>query len=368
MPMTSGAYAGTGQYFVRFLLGTPARPFLLVVDTGSDLTWAKCRLRGRRRRHRVFHPASSKTFRIIPCAAEMCKNDLPFSLSACPTPTSPCRYDYKYSDDSSAQGVYANESATVILAGRRRAKLRGLVVGCTATFSGASFWAADGVLGLGNSVSSFAERAAASFGGGFSYCLVDHLSLRNASSFLRFGPARPPAAAPVHETPLVLDLQPFYGVGIMGISVDGKILAIPAIVWDFASGGGTIVDSGTSLTLLAEPAYGLVVGALSRRLTWAPRVSMDPFEFCYNWTAATAEEKAGPVPAMVVHLAGGARLDPPEKSYLIDVADGVKCLGIQPSPWPGVSTLGNILQQEHLWEFDVENQRLRFSRSTCHAN
>lgn len=94
MPMTSGAYVGTGQYFVRFLLGTPARPFLLVLDTGSDLTWVKCRLRGRRR-HRVFHPASSETFRIIPCAAEMCKNDLPFSLSACPTPASPCRYDYK---------------------------------------------------------------------------------------------------------------------------------------------------------------------------------------------------------------------------------------------------------------------------------
>lgn len=264
--------------------------------------------------------------------------------------------------------MYANESATVILAGSRRAKLRGLVVGCTATFSGASFSATDGVLGLGNSGSSFAARAAARFGGGFSYCLVDHLSLRNASSFLRFGPATPPAEAPVHETPLVLDLQPFYGVGIMGISVDGQLLAIPAIVWDFASGGGTIVDSGTSLTLLAEPAYGVVVGALSRRLAWAPRVSVDPFEFCYNWTAATAGENAGSVPAMVVHLSGGARLDPPAKSYVIDVADGVKCLGIQSSPWPGVSTLGNILQQAHQWEFDVANQRLRFSRSTCRAS
>ena len=42
MPLSSGAYTGTGQYFVRFRVGTPAQPFLLVADTGSDLTWVKC--------------------------------------------------------------------------------------------------------------------------------------------------------------------------------------------------------------------------------------------------------------------------------------------------------------------------------------
>ncbi|KAF8716244.1 hypothetical protein HU200_026527 [Digitaria exilis] len=43
MPLSSGAYTGTGQYFVRFRVGTPAQPFVLVADTGSDLTWVKCR-------------------------------------------------------------------------------------------------------------------------------------------------------------------------------------------------------------------------------------------------------------------------------------------------------------------------------------
>jgi len=43
MPLSSGAYTGTGQYFVRFRVGTPARPFLLVSYTGSDLSWIKCR-------------------------------------------------------------------------------------------------------------------------------------------------------------------------------------------------------------------------------------------------------------------------------------------------------------------------------------
>jgi hypothetical protein len=117
MPLSSGAYTGTGQYFVRFRVGTPARPFLLVADTGSDLTWVKCR-----RRHdapapgygapasngssssiapaasshaRVFRPDRSRTWAPISCSSDTCTASLPFSLAACPTPGSPCAYDYR---------------------------------------------------------------------------------------------------------------------------------------------------------------------------------------------------------------------------------------------------------------------------------
>lgn len=97
MPLNSGAYAGTGQYFVRFQLGTPAQRFDLVADTGSDLTWAKCRQRGDDNKSvsgRAFLPAESSSFRPILCSSDMCHNSLPFSLSTCPTPASPCAYDY----------------------------------------------------------------------------------------------------------------------------------------------------------------------------------------------------------------------------------------------------------------------------------
>ncbi|KAJ8485894.1 hypothetical protein OPV22_018379 [Ensete ventricosum] len=373
MPLTSGAYTGTGQYFVRFLLGTPAQKFLLVADTGSDLTWVKCRRpRGCRRcgRRRFFRPQASTSYAPIRCSSDMCKSALPFALATCPTPASPCAYNYGYSDGSMAKGVFAQESATITLSrGARRRKLGGLVVGCTTSSVGSSFRASDGVLGLGYSEVSFAARAAAGFGGRFSYCLVDHLSPRNASSRLTFGPTPAlshPAFPPPRATELVLDarLQPFYAVRIDGVSVDGELLPIPSSVWDAAHGGGAILDSGTSLTVLAEPAYRAVASALSRRLGGVPSVSVDPFDHCYNWTAAGP---AAEVPKLVLHLAGTARLEPPAKSYLIDVEEGVKCIGITSAPWPGVSTIGNILQQEHLWEFDLRNRRLRFRRSTCRS-
>ncbi|CAO2204367.1 unnamed protein product [Urochloa humidicola] len=436
MPLSSGAYTGTGQYFVRFRVGTPAQPFLLVADTGSDLTWVKCRSPAAAApdagygapasndssssyysspptapQGRVFRPEESRTWAPIPCSSDTCVRSLPFSLAACPTPGSPCAYDYRYKDGSAARGTVGTDSATIALSGRgaapaasatrkkhqkqkqkqAKAKLRGVVLGCTTSYNGDSFMASDGVLSLGYSNISFASRAAGRFGGRFSYCLVDHLAPRNATSYLTFGPnpalspppPPPPAAvkpacsgshpAPppltgARQTPLLLDhrMRPFYAVTVNGVSVDGELLAIPRRVWDIGNGGGAILDSGTSLTVLAGPAYRAVVAALSGKLAGLPRVAMDPFEYCYNWTSpATGEDVAVAVPELALHLAGSARLQPPAKSYVIDAAPGVKCIGVQEGEWPGVSVIGNILQQEHLWEFDIENRRLRFKRSRC---
>lgn len=248
------------------------------------------------------------------------------------------------------------DSATIALSGRRggrkqrRAKLRGVVLGCTTSYTGESFLASDGVLSLGYSNVSFASRAAARFGGRFSYCLVDHLAPRNATSYLTFD----------HR------MRPFYAVAVNGVSVDGELLRIPRLVWDVQKGGGAILDSGTSLTVLVSPAYRAVVAALGKKLVGLPRVAMDPFDYCYNWTSPlTGEDLAVAVPALAVHFAGSARLQPPPKSYVIDAAPGVKCIGLQEGDWPGVSVIGNILQQEHLWEFDLKNRRLRFKRSRC---
>ena len=244
--------------------------------------------------------------------------------------------------------------------GGRRAKLQGVVLGCAATYDGQSFQSSDGVLSLGNSNISFASRAAARFGGRFSYCLVDHLAPRNATSYLTFGPG---ATAPAAQTPLLLDrrMTPFYAVTVDAVYVAGEALDIPADVWDVDRNGGAILDSGTSLTILATPAYRAVVTALSKHLAGLPRVTMDPFEYCYNWTDAGALE----IPKMEVHFAGSARLEPPAKSYVIDAAPGVKCIGVQEGSWPGVSVIGNILQQEHLWEFDLRDRWLRFKHTRC---
>ncbi|RCV16604.1 hypothetical protein SETIT_3G151200v2 [Setaria italica] len=366
LPVSSGAYAGTGQYFVKFLVGTPAQEFTLVADTGSDLTWVKCHGAGAATPGRVFCPKNSESWAPIPCSSNTCKLDVPFSLANCSAPASPCSYDYRYKEASAgARGVVGTDSATIALPGGNVAQLRDVVLGCSSTHDGQSFQAADGVLSLGNSKISFASRAAARFGGSFSYCLVDHLAPRDATGYLAFGPGGPAPrdAAPAAQTPLLLDPQmPFYGVKVEAIHVAGKALAIPAEVWDASKNGGAILDSGTTLTVLASPAYKAVVAALSAHLAGIPKVAFPPFEHCYNWTAR--RPGAPEIPKLAVQFAGSARLEPPAKSYVIDVKPDVKCIGVQEGEWPGVSVIGNILQQEHLWEFDVKNRFVRFKQST----
>ncbi|PKA61200.1 Aspartic proteinase nepenthesin-2 [Apostasia shenzhenica] len=374
MPLISGAYIGTGQYFVSVRIGTPPKPFLLVADTGSDLTWVTCRYRraagsgfaGDQQSGLAFEASQSSSFQPINCSSELCRKELPFALTKCPTADAPCSYDYRYAQGSSAQGIFAKESITAELSDRRQVTLNGMVVGCTSSSVGSSFTKSDGVLALGYGANTFVSGATARFGSRFSYCLVDHLSSRNATGYLAFGsnPDLLPAALVAH---LVIkpELQPFYYVAVSGISVAGEVLRIPLSVWDDRRHGGAIVDSGTTLTVLAEPAYQAVVGALSRRLTYVPRLKLDPFEYCYNWTSPAAARAS--IPELVLHFVGAATLSPPAKSYLIDVADGVKCLGFVSTPWPGVSVIGNIMQQGYIWEFDLKNQWLRFGPSSCTA-
>ncbi|KAL5707528.1 saccharopepsin [Ranunculus cassubicifolius] len=348
-PMNSGAYTGTGQYFVRFKIGTPSQKFLLVADTGSDLTWINC-ARRTFKRHRFYHPSSSSSFKKIPCSSEMCQN-LPFSLA-----------EY----GSSANGVFANETVTVSLSNGRKLRITDFIVGCSSVLHGSSFISSDGVLGLGYSNNSFSTKVRERFGGKFSYCLVDHLSPKNVSSYLTFGDNKSfiSSSSRMHYTELVLNvIEGFYAVNVAGISVNGAMLDIPSETWDVGGEGGVVVDSGTSLTFLAQPAYSVVMKALKSPLKGlVEEIEMKPFEFCFS---SVGFGKTFEVPRLVIHFEDLVRFAPPVKSYVIDVADGVKCLGFMPNGWPDLSIIGNIMQQSFLWEFDTVNNRLGFAPTDC---
>lgn len=221
-------------------------------------------------------------------------------------------------------------------------------------------------MGLGYSNYSFALRAAQKFGGKFSYCLVDHLSPKNVSSYLVFGSHQSVNISLIRMqyTELILGvITPFYGVNIKGISIGGSMLDIPAETWNLSGAGGVIVDSGTSLTVLTQPAYHPVMAALKGSLLGFKRLDLDigPLEFCFNSTGFDESS----VPRLELHFADGGRVEPPVKSYVIDAAPAVKCLGFAAAAWPGASVIGNIMQQNHLWEFDLGNSRLGFATSSC---
>ena len=275
----------------------------------------------------------------------------------------------RYLEGSAAIGFFANETVLVGLTNGRKRKLRHVLIGCTESIRGdqGSFKGADGVLGLGFAKYTFTTKAAEEFGGKFSYCLVDHLSPKNISNYVVFGQNRIETSLlrGIQRTNLILGgvFGPLYGVNVLGISIGGMLLKIPPAVWDENLGGGTILDSGTSLTFLAEPAYQPVTAELNKSISKFERLSTDggPFEFCFNSTGFNEFL----LPKLIIHFANGALFEPPVKSYIIDVASQKKCLGFVSVSWPGTSIIGNIMQQNHLWEFDLERSTLSFAPSSC---
>ncbi|KAK8557693.1 hypothetical protein V6N12_009920 [Hibiscus sabdariffa] len=374
LPIRSAADIGTGQYFVSFRVGSPPRKFIMIIDTGSSLTWMKCKykckscFKDRVSQHeRILNAKTSRTFRPIPCSSDICKQDLArsFSLQHCPRPSAPCSYDYRYSDGTTVLGLFGNETAIVRLTDGRKFKMPEVMIGCSETIMG-EFHDIDGVMGLGFEWHSFALKAAKKFGYKFSYCLVDHLSPSNLVNFLVFGEINDPTMPKMQYTELILGVvNPYYAVNVSGISIDGKMLDIPSHVWDIRSGGGVIVDSGSSLTQLVNPAFNRVAAAFEAPLSKFKKLSRssegaEP-EICFD----DAGYKESMMPKLAIHFADGAKLTPPVKSYVLDAADGEKCLGFTSTPWPGSTVIGNILQQNHMWEFDLLNSRLGFAPSSC---
>ncbi|CAK9314646.1 unnamed protein product [Citrullus colocynthis] len=392
LKMISGSDYGSSEYFVQLKVGTPPQTFMLIVDTGSDLTWIKCRYRrcigncsskanhkSRNERKTRFRNAFlanySSSFKTIHCSSTTCTTDLAdlFSIGECKTPSSPCIYDYSYAGGASAKGIFAIETLTVDLTNGKEKQLHNSIIGCTESVQGRIFGGADGVIGLGTSPYSFTYKAAENAnGGGFSYCLVDHLSHHTATSYFILGAPSPSASAAASSvvpsgnmtfTKLFVGdpYNSFYGVDLIGISADGVMLNIPPRVWDINSGGGTILDSGTSLTMLAAPAFDMVMEALTPKLKHFEQIEVEPFEFCFNNSQYTHEM----APKIRFHFGDGTMFQPPVKSYVVSAGEYISCIGFVSMPFPAFNIIGNILQQNHLWQFDFFRRKVGFAPSEC---
>ncbi|XWS75407.1 hypothetical protein CRYUN_Cryun01aG0084600 [Craigia yunnanensis] len=383
-PVVSGAPSGSGQYFVELRLGSPPQPILLVADTGSDLLWVTCS--ACRHNCSYFHsPGStflarhSSSFSPHHCFDSTCR------LVPHPEPNpcnrtrfhSPCRYKYLYSDGSTTSGFFSKDTTTLNTSSGREAKLENLSFGCGfrisgPSVSGASFNGAHGVMGLGRGPISFASQLGRRFGNKFSYCLMDYTLSPPPMSYLIIGHggdeqntiSRNPKMS---FTPLLINpLSPtFYYIGIKSVKVNNIKLQIDPSVWslDELGNGGTIMDSGTTLTFLPEPAYVKILTAIKQRGRLPIPAELTPgFDLCFNVTGETRPK----LPSLTFELGGESAFEPPLRNYFIDTEEGIKCLAMQPvGNKMGFSVIGNLMQQGFLFEFDRDKSRLGFSRHGC---
>ncbi|CAN6272489.1 unnamed protein product [Urochloa humidicola] len=375
----SGVAVGSGEYLMDVYVGTPPRRFRMIMDTGSDLNWLQCApcLDCFEQSGPVFDPASSSSYRNVTCGDARCGLvSPPQAPEASGSPTrscrrpgeDPCPYYYWYGDQSNTTGDLALESFTVNLTspGASR-RVDGVVFGCGHRNRGL-FHGAAGLLGLGRGPLSFASQLRAVYGHTFSYCLVDHGS--DAASKVVFGEDPLLLAHPrLNYTAFAAPSSPadtFYYVQLKSVLVGGEALDISADAWAVSKKdgtGGAIVDSGTTLSYFAEPAYGVIRQAFVDRMSRSyPLVAGFPvLSPCYNVSGVVRPE----VPELALEFADGAVWDFPAENYFIRLDEDVMCLAVLGTPRSGMSIIGNFQQQNFHVVYDLKENRLGFAPRRC---
>ncbi|KAJ0251713.1 Aspartyl protease family protein [Hirschfeldia incana] len=137
--------ARPAAFLANISIGDPPVPQLLLLDTGSDLTWiqclpCKCYLPPS---IPFYRPSRSSTYRDASC--ESAPHAMPRISHDERTKT--CQYYLRYRDNSSTRGVLAEENLTFQTSDNGLVSKQNIVIGCGKDKSG--FTQYSGVLGLG---------------------------------------------------------------------------------------------------------------------------------------------------------------------------------------------------------------------------
>ncbi|XP_008805509.1 aspartyl protease family protein At5g10770-like [Phoenix dactylifera] len=351
IPLSSGMSIGVGNYITRIGLGTPSTSHVMVVDTGSSLTWLQCspcRVSCHEQVGAVFNPASSSSYRTVSCSAAECGGLQSATLnpSACTT-SNVCIYQASYGDSSFSVGYLGKDTLSLGSAG---GVLPNLVFGCGQDNEGL-FGKSAGLIGLARNKLSLLSQLAPKLGNVFSYCLPTTAS----TGYVTIG-SYPPAR--YEYTPMVsssLDSS-LYFVRITGFTVGGKGLAVAPSAYTRTP---TIIDSGTVISRLPSDVYTALSKAVTAALKGharAPAYSI--LDTCYKGSAQGLA-----VPEVDMVFQGGAKLRLPARNVMIDVDSGTTCLAFAPAG--RVAIIGNRQQQTFRVAYDVARSRIGFAAGGC---
>lgn len=372
--LESGVSLGSGEYFMDVFVGTPPKHFSLILDTGSDLNWLQCvpcydcfEQNGPH-----YDPKDSSSFRNISCHDPRCQFvTSPDPPQPCKSENQTCPYYYWYGDSSNTTGDFALETFTVNLttpSGSEFRKVEDVMFGC-GHWNRGLFHGAAGLLGLGRGPLSFASQLQSLYGHSFSYCLVDRNSNSSVSSKLIFGEDKDLLKHPqLNFTSLVggkdNPAETFYYVQIKSVIVGGEVLNIPKETWNLSPEGvgGTIIDSGTTLSYFAEPAYEIIKEAFVKKVKSYPIVHDFPIlNPCYNVSGVKNVE----FPSFGIVFGDGAVWNFPVENYFIKLEADIVCLAILGTPRSALSIIGNYQQQNFHILYDTKRSRLGYAPTRC---
>lgn len=361
-------------FLVNISIGSPPIMQLLHMDTGSDLMWIQCHpcTNCYSQSLPIFDPARSDTYQKESCKAkEFCKAEESCKASDYYMPnlrfnptTRSCEYSMKYMDRTESKGTLAKDTLTfnTIYDESSSASLDNVVFGCGHD-NNVEPQKATGVLGLGYGKISLVHQ----FGLKFSYCFGSLIDMSYSHSVLVIGDD---GANILGDTTSLEMENGFYYVRMEAISVDGTLLPIDQWVFqrDNQTGsGGTIIDTGTTLTNLVKEAYEplkeKIEDVFEGRFTTASLHQENRME-CYNGDYERDLVGSG-FPIITFHFSDGAELSLDVKSMFIKVAPNIFCLAVTPSIGGDLNIIGVAAQQNYNIGYDIKAMKVSFERIDC---
>ncbi|KAH0882161.1 hypothetical protein HID58_058257 [Brassica napus] len=123
--------------------------------------------------------------------------------------------------------------------------------------------------------------------------------------------------------------------------VNGQALDIPQETWNISSdgAGGTIIDSGTTLSYFAEPAYKVIKNKITEKVKEKYHVFEDfpILDPCFN--VSGVEESNMELPELGIAFADGAVWNFPAENVFIWLSEEVVCLAILGTPESSMSII-----------------------------
>lgn len=355
VPARSGRALGTGNYLVTVGFGTPKKDVSVVFDTGSDLTWIQCEPCVRscyQQQEPIFDPRQSSSYKNISCSSAECSSLQSATGNKPSCSASNCVYAVQYGDSSYSIGFYAHETITL----RDTDVLPNIKIGCGENNQGL-FGQAGGLLGLGRDAVSLVSQAAGKYGKVFSYCLPSNPS---TNGYLTMGRTAPISG--VKYTPMLTDISApsFYFLDVVGISVGGQQLPIPANVFQTA---GTLVDSGTVISRFPPAAYAALRSAFREQMSTYPTApALSLLDTCYNFTGYDTVS----VPKVMLLFRGNVSLDIHVSGIFYVAKISQTCLAFAGNGDPSdVAILGNTQQKTYQVIYDVAKGGIGFGGGGC---
>ncbi|CAL5047438.1 unnamed protein product [Urochloa decumbens] len=353
----SGLDVITLDYIAIVGYGTPKIDTTVYIDTSSDLSLLTCgetycRTSGYSHHGEYFFPSSSSSFREISNLtnriAEGFSDDGYYEMITA--------FEKGIAMWRGCTGFLSNDTLTLTPS----IVLNDFMFGCGSRPGDRDL--SDqiiGVMGLGRGRLSITSQGYRSINSSFSYCLS---SLNGNTGFLIFG-AHQEESALVQYTPMLhKSTSPsYYFVDLIGLSVGGKVLPIPASVFRDV---GTVLDIGTVVTYLPDAAY---LALRSEFDAWVRRyaVSVSGFanlDTCYDFEHL----KEINIPKVAFLFAGGVTLELPPTGILYYIGSSAYCLAFSATGERGeFSVIGNVQQRSTEVIYDLGRGMVGFVPGSC---